>query len=372
MILTTIFNHNAVFAMFYMVIIMATALIGVSPQFNGNKKKGLGLTAMGLLTFAMCLVPIQSGDFIYSARAFQTGVNISHFEDFFRYLYGICDNIILWRAIVYGATTLLLILTIKLLKVNQQFACFIFVITQMFMFGGLRNMFGIITMYFAVTLIFFSRKNYYRALYLIFGGIALFACTFLHRSMTMYVILLVLGLIPFGYKLARISLFAFPFLYGSIFVLSKWFINTFMPELAEHSMYYTDSERGTTLLKSINEVLKHGSYIYLLYLVLKTYSKNTLRYPNVIKFLMRYAFILMYVGFLFCGQTTGEWLYERLVWTGEISLMFVMMWFFHIYPRTKGVKVAFGIFIYLILYHMLYICTYASSGYIERYNTIEL
>ena len=125
-------------------------------------------------------------------------------------------------------------------------------------------------------------------------------------------------------------------------------------------------------MKTINEILKQTAYLYLLFLVMKAYNKKRIIFPHAIKFLMRYAFILIYIGFLFYGQGNGGWLFERLVWTGEIAEMFVIMWFFYIYPRRKPVKIAFGILIYQILYQMLYICTYASQNYIERFNTITL
>lgn len=358
--------------MLYMIVIMMTAIIGTIPQFKQNSKKGLGLKAIFYLTFAMSIIPYQSADFIYTGNTLQTGIGLNHYEDFFIWLYETTNNYLVWRIVVYGSSTILLFITIKSLNLNGQFAAFVFVITQMFMFGALRNMLGLMLMFLGVVLLFKPATKSQKIFLIILSAVMLYYCTFLHKSMTMYVLMLVPALYPFGKKLTRISLFAFPILYGSIFFLSNYFIMTFLPEMADSAIYYTDTERETTFMKTLNEVLKHGAYVYLLYIILKYQSSDKFKTPLVIKFLTRYAFILMYIGFLFWGQANGGWLYERLVWTGEISLMFVIMWFFYIYPRTIGVKIAFGILIYQILYLMLYMCTYASAGWILRYNTIEL
>lgn len=358
--------------MAYMLIIMLTAIIGVSPQFSRNSKQGFGLFAIGILTFLMALVPFQSADFIHVAYSFQKNILIYHFEDIYIWIYNLDQSIWLWRILVFGPTTLLLIWIIKLLGVNSKFASFIFVITQMFMFGALRNMFGLMLMFFSIATIFYKARAHKRLFWILLGVLGLFGCTFLHRSMILYVMLLGIALIPFETKTVKISLVVFPFLYGSIFILSNWFIMTFLPEMAEHAEYYTGEERGTTLMKTINEVLKHGAYLYLLFIIYRTYGNSSVNFPIAIKFLLRYAFVLIYLGFLFCGQGTGGWLFERFVWTGDIALMFVMMWFFYIYPRTFGVKVCFGILIYQILYQMMYICTRANDQFVERYNTIQL
>lgn len=370
--LLSIFNHNAPLAMAYMVVIMLTAIIGTLPQLFKNSKRGLGIGAIGILTFLMALVPIQSADFVHAAYAFQHKIGLAHFEDFFIWLYNSCQDIHLWRIIVFGATTLFFLWTVKLLRVNKKFAAFIFVITQMFMFGALRNMLGIMLMFMGVAAVFYKPKRFTRWGWVILGIAALAGCSYLHRSMPLYILLLTFALIPFGTKTIKISLIAFPVLYGSIFIMSLWFMQQFFPDLSDHAELYTESERGTTLMKTINETLKQGAYLYLLYLVYKGYDKCMFAFPAVIKFLMRYAYILIYLGFLFCGQGTAGWLFERFVWTGDIALMFVIMWFFYHYPRTRGVKIAFAILIYQILYQMLYICTHASERFITRFNTIEI
>lgn len=368
-----IFNHNAPLLMAYMVVIMLTALLGTSYQFVHNSKKGLSFGGIMLLTFALALFPIQSADFVYHAKMLTTGRNIKHLEDIFIWLWHNTRDVTLWRIGVFAPATLFLWLSVKYLGVNNKFAAFIFVITQMFMFGALRNMLGLMTMYLCVILIFYSVKTSRRMLILFVACAGLLGCIFLHRSMWLYVMLLAVGLIPFGKKIIKISLFAFPVLYASIFFLSTWFLATFADaEMQTHAAYYTDSERATTLMKTINELLKQGAYLYFLYLIIYSFSKKSFYFPPVFKFLTRYSYALIYLGFLFYGQGNGGWLFERFAWTGEISLMFVMMWFLYLYPRKNNVKIALGILIYTIVYQILYICTYASAGYIERFNSITL
>lgn len=371
--LLTIFNHNGSLMIGYMIAIMMIAIFGVMPQFKRNRNYGLNLYGVALLTFLLSLYPIQSGDFIYVAYALQKGIQFEHLEEIYQNIWLWEKDYTIWRGIVFGATTVLLILTIKLLPLNQYFACFIFVITEMFMFGNLRNMFGFMTMYCSIAIYYYPVKFPFKIVTAIIAILGLSLAIPLHRSMWMYELLLIVGLIPFGKKTIRVSLIAFPFLWTSIFILAQIFLATFAnADIIAHSEYYTDSERPTTLLKTINEFIRQCCYLYLFYLILKNYTQKNNKLPSVIKFLTRYAFVLIYIGLLFCGQRTGGWLYERFIGAGELSLMFVMMFFFYHYPRTKGVKIAFSGLIYYLLYQIIYISTYASDNFISRFNTITL
>ena len=121
MLLTSVFNQSPYLMMMYMVIIMTISIAGTLPQFKKNSKKGLGWSVLGILTFAMAMFPFQSGDFIHMAIAFQTHTGLEHYEDFFIWLWDETNNMILWRAVIYGFSTLFLLGTIKLLKVNDKF-----------------------------------------------------------------------------------------------------------------------------------------------------------------------------------------------------------------------------------------------------------
>lgn len=372
MVLLTIFNHNAPLLMVYMIIIMGTALIGTYPQFSHNSKRGLGLKWTMVLAFMLALFPIQSGDFVYSAIILQKGTNFSHLELFYQGLWLLSRDLIIWRSVVFGGAILLLISTIQLLNVNKKFACFIFAITEMFMFGAMRNMLGFMLMVLCIALLFNSGNILKRMVFFILAVSGFFGCIFLHRSMPLYIALLPLALIPFGKRTIKLSLFTFPFIYFSVFIFTQWFLKSFADqETQHHASLYTKSVMETTLLKTINDLIKQGCYIYLLSIVIRKLLPND-NAPRIFKFLTRYAFILIYIGFLFYGQTTGGWLYSRFVGAGEVLFMFVMMYFFYYYPRKKGIKIAFAGLIYCIVYQMLYVTTYASNNFIERFNLITL
>lgn len=375
MLLTTIFNHNGELLLAYMGVILTIAIISVLPQYNANSNRGLNLWGLAILTFLMSLMPIQSGDFVYYALIFKTKVNITHFEDFYIDLWTWNPDYIGWRAVVWGATVILLIATILLLRINNKFACFIFVITQFFYLGAYRNMFGFMMMFFSIAILFrgleFTDVGK-QFLSLVIGIVGLYLCTYLHKSMPMYVAFLILALIPFGMRLIKAALCAFPIVYSSIFFLSKWFVGWFLDEdMQNHSEAYTDSVREITFMQTIIDLVCQASYLLLFYIIQTTISKYKKRIPSVITFFTRYAFVLMYLGFLFYGQTTGGWLYSRFVTAGELSLMFVMMYILYFLPRTRPIKVAFGGLIFVLIYRMLYVF-YGADKFIERINQIQL
>ncbi|WP_289744165.1 hypothetical protein [Muribaculum intestinale] len=371
--MTSIFNHNGALLMGYMVFLNCIAILCVAPQFSRNSKHGIGLFALAILTFLMSLLPIQSGDFIYYGQILQTGRNFSHFEDFYQLLWLFNPDYIEWRAVVWGACVLLLIINIKLLHLNGKFAAFIFIITQFFYFGTMRNMFGFMLMFVSVTIFYISISSVKKYPLIIIAALGLWGSTFLHRSMWMYVLFLIVGIIPINKYLIKISLIAFPFAWTSVFVLSSWFLSTFADtEMQTHADAYTSGERVSTILQTTMELIKNGAYLYLLYIVTSHYCRPKCNFPNVIKFLIRYSYFLFYVGFLFLGQTSGGWLYSRFTEAGQITFMFVMMYFFYNYPRTRNVKIAFGVLIVFILYRILYITMRAPEEFIARINTITI
>lgn len=371
--MNSIFNHNGALLMGYMVFLNSVAILGVAPQFSRNSKRGIGLFTMAILTFLMSLMPIQCGDFVYYGQILQTGYNFSHLEDFYQLLWFYNPDYLEWRAVVWGASVLLLVINIKLLHLNSKFAAFIFIITQFFYFGTMRNMFGFMLMFVAVTIFYISISSVKKYPLIIIAALCLWGSTFLHRSMWMYVLLLIVGIIPINRYIIKISLIAFPFAWTSVFVLSSWFLSTFADaEMQTHADMYTSGERVSTILQTTMEVIKNVAYLYLLYIVTKYYCRPKCDFPDVMKFLVRYSYFLFYVGFLFFGQASGGWLYSRFTEAGQIAFMFVMMYFFYNHPRTPNVKIAFGVLIAFIFYRILYITLRAPDEFIARINTITL
>ncbi len=372
MILLTIFNHNAPLLMVCMAIAVLTALVGVSPQFNRNSGKGINGVLIFLITLFTTIFAIQSGDFVYVARILQTGKNFAHLEPFYQNLWFICLDNIIWRFVVFGCSVLLLFCTIRILPVNKKFAYFIFVITEFFYFGTMRNMFGFMVVFFTIAAFFKCINSKHVVIGVIVAAMGFWGASFLHRSMWMYLLLLIPALIPFGKRIIRLSVFAFPFIYSIIFLLTNFIIsNIASDDIQNYALHYTDVERESTIMQTITELMRLLCYIYILYLIIQNYVRKRDIFPPVMNFLTRYAYILMYIGLLFYGHESGGWLYMRFVGAGQIALMFVMMCFFYRYPRTRGVKITFAGMIFFIIYQVLYICTWASEVFIGRFNSIE-
>lgn len=373
MILASIFNHNGELLLLYMLLISSIAFISVMPQFSRNKKYGLNLFGLGILTFAMALMPIQCGDFFYYGKMLQDAVGISHLEDFYLLLWAKSQDYLLWRTLIWGSSTILLILSIKRLKLNPYFSSFIFIITEFYYFGTTRNMLGYMVMLYSVFVIFCPFSNKHKIFSWAIGALGIYCSFFLHRSMYLYLLFLIPALIPFGKRFMKVSLLCFPILYGMVFVMARYFLIYFSTgeDLQISAEGYVNDILNTTFMQSLNSLIRYASYLYLLYIVVRESSKKTIIMPSVFKYLTRYSFLLIYLGSLFLGQVTGGWLFIRFTGAGELAFMFVMMYFFYRYPRTKGVKLAFAGLIYFILYNIAYI-TYYNASFIGKVNTITL
>lgn len=374
----TIFHHNGALLVVYMLLLTFAALWFVYPEFNRNHRTPrFCMLWLGLLTFFMAILPIQSGDFAYYGIAFRNGSYNFHLEDFYKWLWDAVDrNYLTWRAIVWGAATILLLLSIKRLNVNTYFAAFIFVITQWYFFGTMRNMLGFMAMFYGV-IVMLSRGSALRKMpEFIIGAAFIFASIFLHRSMFAYVAFMVLALIPFGKRTMAIGLGVFPFLYASVYALSRYVLLYIGAdeEAITHANGYLRSEVVNTTMQNFNNIVIFTSYAYLLWLIVRNRSNDGLRVemPAVYKFLTRYAYILMYAGALFFMQSEGGWMFVRLAGCGEIALMFVIMYYFYHYPRTRGVKIAFAAQIYIIVYFVLYILFRDYNGFVKRIVLFDL
>lgn len=374
----TIFHHNGTLLVIYMVLLVVTALWFVLPEFSRNRRvPKYCILWLGLLTFFMAILPIQSGDFAYYGIAFRNGSYNFHLEDFYKWLWDAVDrNYLTWRAIVWGASTILLLLSIKSLKINTYFAAFIFIITQWYFFGNLRNMLGFMAMFYGV-IVMLRRGNALRKTHeLIIGTAFIFASIFLHRSMFAYVTFMVLALIPFGKRTMAIGLGVFPILYASVYTLSKYVLLYIGAdeEAITHANGYLRSEIVNTTMQNFNNIVIFSSYAYLLWLIVRNRSNDGLRVemPAIYKFLTRYAYIMMYAGALFFMQSEGGWMFIRLSKCGYTSLMFVIMYYFYHYPRTRGVKIAFAAQIYIIVYFVLYILFRDYNSFVKRIVLFDL
>ena len=108
MVLLTIFNHNAPLLIGCMVLTVLIALIGVSPQFSHNSRRGINGFSLFLLTLFTSVFCIQSGDFVYTTKMLQSGVNFEHLELFYQSLWLIIYDALIWRFIVFGTSVILL------------------------------------------------------------------------------------------------------------------------------------------------------------------------------------------------------------------------------------------------------------------------
>lgn len=374
----TIFHHNGQLLIIYMLVLTIAALWYVYPEFSRNRRTPRHcMMWLGILTFLMALFPIQSGDFTYYGMLFTTGRYTWHMEDFYVWLWDtVGRNYPAWRVVVWGASTILLLLSIRRLNVNLYFASFIFVITQWFYFGTMRNMLGFMAMFYGVILIFTRDKIMRKTVEVTFGILLIIASIFFHRSMFAYVIFLSLALIPFGKRTMGIGLIVYPFLYMSVYALSKYVMLYIGAdeESVNHADVYLKAEQVTTRMQTFNNIITFGSYAYLIWIIVKNDAKKTaaVKMPYIYQFLTRYSYLMMYAAALFFMQIAGSWMYIRFIGCGTVSLMFVLMYYFYHYPRTLGVRIAFAAQIYIIAYNILYIMFPAHDSFIRRIQLIDL
>lgn len=371
MILTTIFNHNFPLTFLYTTLVFWIGVTFSWRQFKGNTNRGIGLWGTFVLACLFGLISIQSGDFFYYGYMIQQNRGIYHFEDFYKWLLKMTNHYLEWRAIVWGSASVLYFLMLKQLPVNKKFACFIFIISQLFYWGTMRNMLGFTMLFAGVSLLFYPSRNFGTIVSYGVGIIMIFSCQFFHRSMYLYTIVMAAAFIPWGKFTVRLSLIAFPFLYTSVFILAKYFLSNFGEDDFQElgTQYIVMGKITSTLLQDINNFIRTTCYAYIIYLCFKYISKNSV--PVFFKIMLRYSYILLYVSLLFLGQEKAGWMYTRFLDASSLGVGIPAMYILYRLPRTRPIQISLFGLLWIGIYNWMYMI-YTAPYIIAKMMRIEL
>lgn len=372
MILGTIFNHNFPLCFLYTTLVFFIPVIGSYRQFFRNTNRGIGMKWTAFFAFLSGLICVQCGDFFYYALILQRNVGMTHLEEFYRWLWKITRNYLEWRALVWGASTLLFFLMVNRLPVNKKFACFMFIIAQLFYWGNMRNMLGFTALFMGTSLVLYPLQGVKRVYGFVLGLALVFSCYFLHRSMIMYAsAMVVAAIIPWNALILRISYAAFPFLYTAVYFAAQFFLLNFGDDDLQKagSAYIKAGNLGGTFLQTVNTFIVYGAYAYIVIISFHYSFKN--RMPIFFQTMLKYSYIMLYVGFLFFGQTISESFGHRLLNAGGLGATVVAMYTLYRMPRTRSIKLALLALLYFGLYNWLYLI-YTWRNYATKMLQIDL
>ena len=203
-----------------------------------------------------------SGDYFHYEELYDritrtTNITAIHLESFYLSLIEFLpEDYNLWRFAVWGLSTIVTILIFKKLNLNPQFTTLIFTLVLMQYFAAPRNTLGYMVLYFGVAWLLYSKP---KSLVSMVVGIVIICCsTLFHKSMILYIFLIIISLIPIKKIHIITALFLFPILYVSIIKYSMLLLPylTGDTDSAEAGMRYLESDNA--FVANFNGMIKLG------------------------------------------------------------------------------------------------------------------
>lgn len=322
-----------------------------------NHNKG-NYILFGFILVLYSTFAFSSGDFLHYYKLYNNLAR-GYFDDSMEEFYNCLIEILptgyyWWRLAVWGLSSLILITIYKRLNCPANLSCLVFVLVLMFSFPNLRNALGYVVLYFSLTFVFIPLKikTLSYTIAVMGGGLSLF----LHKSMPLYIMCMLLSFIPLGKKMYIASLIAFPFIYLSFAYFSSYILSLDLGEGAFISTgaSYLEGEHFSklTIYGYIQLVIARLPLLVLLYYVISNVLKGNL-HNRFVEFFSRYTYILVYLSCVFFNQETSSFLSNRF-WDASLYPM-ALIFPLSFYQRdSKLIKVCFYLLLVANLYNLAY------------------
>ncbi len=246
-------------------------------------------------------------------------------EDFYFWLVEVLPNsYILWRVVVWGGASVLMIWSAKLLNLNSNVLWLMVPLLFLNYFHVTRGCLGISLMIFS-SLVFIQALEKRKILICLIAILGIVVSSFLHKSLIIFIaILLVAYLFPMNKKTFVALLVLFPVLY--FFVLKVFADFSFWEYLNEEQIYLISSYQSSQKTEAniygiLSNIFAKGSLILLLLGLTKKILYDKIQCSKSQFFIFKYTFLMIYVSFLFFGQQISIWVSYRTLHAGSFAMV---------------------------------------------------
>lgn len=322
------------------------------------------LMVFGILVFIYSTFGCTGGDFLHYWELYDKNVNSNepiHYEQFYYELSHLLPNgYYWWRAAVWGTATCVLMAIIHRLKTDADIACTIFVLLLMFYYPSPRQTLGFVIMYYGLIILFDSIEERRRTPIVFSVGIIALSTIF-HTTMTLFIILSLLPIIP-GVKnkyVIIVLLLLFPVLYTSFsHVISYIFLWTGAESdgIERATRYIGSDYRSFSNMFGIIKMIINRLPI----LALMSYSIWHVFFRHVetsilCKNFLMSSFLMVYLSFLFEGNDVSAFLSTRF-WDASIyPLAFFSMIFLREHITKRFITYTLLCVLFSNLYNLAYL-----------------
>lgn len=342
------------------IVIWLYAYLRNKSQIQRNSSHGTSFFELGIITILFSTFAYISGDFYSYREIYDSVITVResrHLEDFYVWLINhLPTNYFLWRAIVWGAATYLLLSTFKKLRCNPQFSSLLFILISLVgTFYFLRNSLGYCMLYYGVAVLL-CRKNLTSALW---GLLAIGISYFLHKSMFLYIGIMIIAFIPLNKSLIKLSIILFPIIYSTVFFVSTHILSFsgLTEQSGESGLNYLNSEDvsyNSNIFGYLKMFINRLPIYLLLIKAMKDiyFKKIKVEYRYLV--FLQYSYFLTYLSFLFLGQEVSKFLSPRFWDASLLPLTIFLAHYLYIIPRTKYIRICLYLLLFSIFYNFSY------------------
>lgn len=314
-----------------------------------------------LLVF--CTFAFIGGDYFNYQSLYKSNTSLSagasgqHVEAFYIWLIKVLPtNFFVWRFVVWGLASALMVATYKRFRVPAKVASMVFLLVVSVVFASFRNTLGFVALFFGSTFLFCQKGN--KLLNYIVFAIFIVCSLFLHRSMFIFAALFCVALIPIGKKTYLLSIVLFPVLYKLIDNYAYQLLGSSLAseDAATHGVGYLESDFrvDTTLMGYVQLLIwRLPIYVILIYSIIKIYFRQQ-DVTYAVKTYLNVTYFLVYISLLWRGQEVSAFLTNRF----NDSAMFFCAVFLAMYiptqPKSKLLKRCLCVLLIANLYNFAY------------------
>lgn len=322
-----------------------------------NQSKG-SYIFFTLLLIVYTTFAFASGDFIHYYVLYtkiSRGYIDDSMEDFYNCLIDVLPiGYYWWRLFVWGISTFLLVLTYKRIKSPVLLTCFFFVLVLMSLYSSPRNTLGYITLYYSMTFLLIPFRS--KIISYLIACLGILISVFLHKSMPLYIALMLVAFVPFNRKLYIASLIAFPIIYISFDYFSEYILAQDLGEgeFVSSGVNYLEGEHFAklTLYGYIQFAISRIPLLLLLYYMIVNVLNGTIKNHFIIHF-TKYSYILVYLSFVFFNQETSSFLSNRF-WDASLYSMALIIPLSVYQQKAKIISFSIYMLILANLYSIAY------------------
>lgn len=222
------------------------------------------------------------------------------------------NNFYLWRLAIWGPAAFLWVIIIKRLGYSPKLAGCLFFLVVFFLFVGARQALGFCTIYLGITLILKST----RSLDTFCGLLLFFSAAFLHSTMIVYMLLLILSILPLKKRFILISLLIFPIVYKFFGLFIEKFLvclDVYNYSSSDTFVKYLESEyrREYNIIGYSRIFIDRLPIFILLFMSIKDVYWKNLEMHRIYRCFLIMTYVLIYISFLFVGRDVSAYIAPR-------------------------------------------------------------